>query len=233
MKRFLLTATLLLTLAVSGYAKDYIISTPNTSMILSAEQGKPLYFRYYGSRAEIKEVRDAGRMLRYDAYPAFGTRCDAPYAALVKQHDGDNAMKLVVDGVEKHNDGAMSTLSFTLRDVAHPTLSIKVNYSAYNDCDVIKTSTEYINEGKKPVVLQKYMSSVLPIQSDNCVLLHLDGSTKNEYNEVVEPLTSGVRTISTQVGSRVAQYRNASFMLGLDGRIDECRSEERRVGKEC
>ena len=222
MKRLLLTATFLLALAASGYAKDYIISTPNTSMILSAEQGKPLYFRYYGSRAEIKEVRDAGRMLRYDAYPAFGTRCDAPYAALVKQHDGDNAMKLVVDGVEKLNDGAMSTLSFTLRDVAHPTLSIKVNYSAYNDCDVIKTSTEYINEGKKPVVLQKYMSSVLPIQSDNCVLLHLDGSTKNEYNEVVEPLTSGVRTISTQVGSRVAQYRNASFMLGLDGRIDEC-----------
>ena len=222
MKR-LLTLVLLLASLATGFAKskDYVLSTPNTTMILSAEVGKTLYFRYYGSRAEVKEVRDAGRMLRYDAYPAFGTRCETPYAALVKQHDGDNASKLVVESVDERKEGNLSMLSFMLRDVAHPSLAIKVNYAAYDDCDIIKANTEYINEAKKPIVLQKYMSAVLPIQSDNCVLLHLDGSTKNEFNEVIEPLTSGVRTISSQVGSRVAQYHNASFMLGLDGRLDE------------
>ena len=82
-------------------------------------------------------------------------------------------------------------------------------------------NTEYFNEGKKAITLQKYMSAVLPIQSDNCVLLQLDGSIKNECNEYVLPLPEGVHTISTMNGSRVAQYNNASFMLGLDGKLDE------------
>ena len=218
MKRLLLTLTLLFALTASGFAKDYALHTPNTMMVLSAEEGKPLYFRYYGSKAKVDDIRAVGRMVKYEAYPAFGTYCDKPYAALVKQHDGDNAAKLVVEKVEMRPGGGFS---FLLRDVAHPTLAVKVNYFSYEDCDVIKMNAEYINEGKKPVVLQKYMSAVLPIQSDNCVLLHIDGSTKNEYNEVVEPLTSGVRTISSQSGSRTAIHHNASFMLGLDGRLDE------------
>ena len=129
----LLTTILLLATFGTAVAKDYMLSTPNTTIILSAEQGKQLYFRYYGAKAEAADVRAAGRMMKYDAYPAFGTRCDAPYASLVKQHDGDNATKFVVEKVEKVDGNHLSTLSFWLSDVAHPNLVVKVNYSAYND----------------------------------------------------------------------------------------------------
>ena len=220
MKRLFIAAFLTLA-ALTTTAKDYLLSTPNTSLILSAEEGKTLYFRYYGSKADVADVRAAGRMVKYDAYPAFGTRCDAPFAALVKQSDGDNATKFVVDKVEQSTADHLTTLSVWLRDVAHPNLVVKVNYSAYDDCDVVKMNSEYFNHGKKAIVLQKYMSAVLPIQSDNCVLMQLDGSTKNEYNQSQIPLPAGVHTISTQNGSRVSQYHNASFMLGLDGRLEE------------
>lgn len=221
MKRFLISLSAV-ALVFSANAKDYAISTPNSTLIISADEGKAPMFRYYGSRAEVSDVRGAGRMINgQEAYPAFGTRCDRPFASLVKQHDGDNAVKLVVEKVVESKEGNISTLSFLLRDVAHPTLAVKLNYSAYSDCDIVKMNTEYINEGKKPIVLQKYMSAFLPIQSENCVLLHLDGSTKNECNEYIEPLTSGVRIITSQLGSRVAMHNNASFMLGLDGRLDE------------
>ena len=221
MKKLLTTLCLLVGLVAAAEAKDYQISTPNTTIVLSAEVGKPLYFRYYGSSAEVSDIRSAGRMVKYDAYPAFGTRCDAPFAALVKQSDGDNATKFVVDKVEQSTADHLTTLSVWLRDVAHPNLVVKVNYSAYDDCDVVKMNSEYFNHGKKAIVLQKYMSAVLPIQSDNCVLMQLDGSTKNEYNQSQIPLPAGVHTISTQNGSRVSQYHNASFMLGLDGRLEE------------
>ncbi|MBQ2027583.1 MAG: alpha-galactosidase [Alistipes sp.] len=220
MKKPLLLLSILI-FAVSAFGKDYTLSTPNTSLILSAEEGKTLYFRYYGSRAEADDIRAAGRMLEYEAYPAFGTHCDVPYASLVKQHDGDNSVKYIVEKVEQSNNNGIEKLTFSLRDVAHPSLLVKVNYSAYSDCDIIKMNTEYFNEGKKAIVLQKYMSAVLPIQSDNCVLLHLDGVNKNECNEHIEPLTNGVRVISTQAGTQIAKYNNASFMLGLDGRLDE------------
>ena len=207
--------------AMVAQAKDYAISTPNTTLIISANEGEVLNFRYYGSRAEIEDVRAAGRMLKYNAYPAFGTHCDRPFASLVKQADGDNAVNLVVEKVFENNENGLNKLTIHLRDTAHPTLLVKVNYSAYSDCDIVKMNTEYINEGKKAVVLQKYMSAVLPIQSNNCVLLHLDGSTKNECNEHIEPLTNGVKIISTQAGSQIAADNNASFMLGLDGRLEE------------
>ena len=221
MKRLLLTATLLVAAFGTAVAKDYTLSTPNTSVILSAKEGEPLYFRYYGSKATAADVRAAGRMVKYDAYPAFGTRCETPYAALVKQHNGDNSSKFVVEKVEQSSADHLTTLSVWLRDVAHENLTVKVNYSVYDDCDVVKMNTEYFNSGKKPIVLQKYMSAVLPIQSDNCVLMQLEGNTKNENNEVVMPLPVGQYNISTTTASRVAQYFNASFMLGLDGRLEE------------
>ena len=220
MKKTLLILGAIL-MAISVQAKNYSVSTPNTTLIVTATEGKPLLFRYYGARAEISDIFAAGRTVNQEAYPAYGTHCDKPFASLVKQHDGDNAVKLVVEKVEQTAINGISKLTISLRDVAHPTLLVKVNYSAYSDCDIVKMNTEYINEGKKPVVLQKYMSAVLPIQSDNCVLLHLDGSSKNECNEHIEPLTNGVRVISTQSLSQMAKYNNASFMLGLDGRLDE------------
>ena len=220
MKKTLLILGAIL-MAISVQAKNYSVSTPNTTLIVTATEGKPLLFRYYGARAEMSDIFAAGRTVNQEAYPAYGTHCDKPFASLVKQHDGDNAVKLVVEKVEQTAINGISKLTISLRDVAHPTLLVKVNYSAYSDCDIVKMNTEYINEGKKPVVLQKYMSAVLPIQSDNCVLLHLDGSSKNECNEHIEPLTNGIRVISTQALSQMAKYNNASFMLGLDGRLDE------------
>ena len=221
MKKLLFSLSVVL-LAFSANAKDYAISTPNSTLIISAKEGSVPYFLYYGSRADISDVKAAGRTLsKQEAYPAYGTHCDQPFASLVKQHDGDNAVKLIAESVSEKNEGNITTLSLLLRDVAHPTLSVRLNYSAYSDCDIVKMNAEYINDGKKPIVLQKYMSAVLPIQSDNCVLLHLDGSSKNECNEHIEPLTNGVRVIATQNGSQVAKHENASFMLGLDGRLDE------------
>ena len=219
-KTLLIIGTVLM--ALSAQAKDYTISTPNTTLIISAKEGDTPYFRYYGSRAEVDDIKASGVALNgQEAYPAYGTHCHKPFASLVKQSDGDNAVKLVVEQVSESTNENLTTLSILLRDVAHPTLAVRLNYSAYSDCDIVKMNTEYINEGKKPVILQKYMSAVLPIQSDNCVLLHLEGSAQNECNEIVEPLTDGVRVISAQSVSHISQYSNASFMLGLDGRIDE------------
>ena len=81
--RKLLTSALLALVALAATAKDYTLNTPNSSLIITAIKEKPLYFRYYGSRAEAEDVRAAGRMVKYEAYPAFGTHCSAPYAALV------------------------------------------------------------------------------------------------------------------------------------------------------
>ena len=49
MKKLILTAILIVASLATAAAKDYQISTPKTPIILSAEEGETLYFRYYGS----------------------------------------------------------------------------------------------------------------------------------------------------------------------------------------
>ena len=54
-------------------AKSYSISTPNSTLVVTADEGKPLYFRYYGARAEVSDIFAAGRTVKQEAYPAYGT----------------------------------------------------------------------------------------------------------------------------------------------------------------
>lgn len=206
--------------AVAVHAGNYSISTPNSTLVLTADEGKPLYFRYYGTKASLGDVFSSYRAMKYDAYRSFGTRCNLPYACLVKHSDGDNATNLVVKGVECRENDTMSSLVVTLADTAHP-LKVILYYDAYKDCDVMKFHAEYVNEGRKPIVLQKYMSAMLPVKSQECWLLHLNGDHGNECNENVEPLAEGIKIISSRDGSRTSVGNNAAFMLGTDGKIDE------------
>ena len=109
MKKLLFILSSIL-LVGAAQAKDYAISTPNTTLIVSANTGETLMFRYYGSRAEIEDVRAAGRLLKYDAYPAYGTRCERPFASLVKQADGDNALKLVIESATESSENGLKKL---------------------------------------------------------------------------------------------------------------------------
>ncbi len=219
MKRVLLLVLILMG-AVDSMAKNYTLSTPNNTLIIEATKGKVPLFRYYGSTATIEDAVSVGKSLKYDAFHTFGNRTDLPYAALVKFPDGDNVTNLVVENVEQGKEGHISTLCITLKDTLHP-FRLKLRYAAFDDCDVMKFSTEYINDGKKPIVLQKYMSASLPVISKECTLLSLYGNTKNECNEQFERLGHGTKLLTTQQGNRTSYDIHSSFMLSLEGEMNE------------
>lgn len=216
----LFVATIAVLALLSATAKDYVVSTPKTMLVLTAETDKPLYFRYYGSRASLTDVFSSHRAMKEQAYRAFGTNCVKPVGSIVKFSDGDNCVNMKVKDVAEKEENGMKKLAVTLRDTAHP-FEICLHYDAYQDCDIIKCWAEYINLDKKPMVLQKYMSMFLPVKSQDCALLHLNGDHGNECNENIEPLTEGIKVISTMEGSRCAAQNIAGFMLGTDGRIEE------------
>ena len=219
MKRALLFVMILMG-TIDSMAKNYTLSTPNNTLIIEAVEGKAPMFRYYGSKATLDEAESVGKALQYEAFHAFGNRTDIPFAALVKFQDGDDAVNLVVESVEQSKEGHISTLCITLKDTLHP-FRLKLRYAAFDDCDIMKFSTEYINDGKKPIVLQKYMSASLPVISKNCTLLSLYGNTKNESNEQFERLGYGTKLLTTQQGNRTSYDIHASFMLSLEGDMNE------------
>jgi len=56
MKKLFAALALMLAVYGTGECKDYTISTPGSTLVLTAETGKPLYFRYYGTRASLDDV---------------------------------------------------------------------------------------------------------------------------------------------------------------------------------
>ena len=220
MKRILMTIAVAIIAVATLAGKDYRVSTPNSMLVLTAKEGEPLYFRYYGIKAEMTDVFSSYRAMKYEAFRAFGTHCSLPSACIIKHADGDNATKLVVEKVEETSTETMNILTVTLKEVARP-FKVKLYYKAYKDCDVIKMAAEYINDGKKPIILQKYMSAALPVKSEECWLMHIDGEHGSENNETFEPLTEGVKVLSTMEGGFPSRHNNASFMLGTDNRISE------------
>ena len=112
MKRLLITiaAAIMSFTALAG--PDYTVSTPNSMMVLTAEEGKPLYFRYYGIKTDLADVFSSYRAMKYEAFRAFGTHCNLPHACLIKHSDGDNASKLVVEKVENTSTKDLNILHY-------------------------------------------------------------------------------------------------------------------------
>ena len=109
MKRFLkvLGAALLLGAPkVSAWEGQVNVSTPNTSMVLHANEGEDLRQDYYGvkilvepngtaERIDFRQLKEAGSDLNFAALPTFGTVDMIHLPALQVQHtDGDLNLEL-------------------------------------------------------------------------------------------------------------------------------------------
>ena len=90
---------------------DVTIETPNTQLLLTAQEGGDLRQSYYGDKnATLQELRDGGSDLNFHAMPAFGTVDAVHSPALQVQHaDGDLNLELKVTDYEMKAD--LNTIS--------------------------------------------------------------------------------------------------------------------------
>lgn len=75
MKKKICLMLLLGGLCSSSVAKDYLVSTPNTSLLITAVPGEKSKFQYYGSRIEERDIQgvyDSGQAFGVESYPVFG-----------------------------------------------------------------------------------------------------------------------------------------------------------------
>ena len=122
-KTILAGAALLLTTALgAAVPPEVVVETPNTQLLLTAQEGGDLRQSYYGDKsATLQQLRDAGSDLSFSALPAFGT-VDAVHApALAVQHtDGDLNLEMQVTDYERRDEGRATLHVFTLRDKLQP-----------------------------------------------------------------------------------------------------------------
>lgn len=203
------------------FAQNLCVSTPKTSLVLSAPEGGKLKCLYYGSKLSEADVQNIeAAEAKHTAYPEYGLNCPVETALAVKHADGNMSLQLeVVKVTTQKQENAVKTV-VELKDKVYP-FYVNVCYKAYQDADVIETWTEISHQEKKPVVLNEFASAYLPIRRGDVWVSHLHGSWANEGQLVQEPLTSGMKVIKNKDGVRNSHTDHAEVMFSLDGRPQE------------
>ena len=109
MNRKRLTTLVVSCIAAFGLqAENVNISTKTTSLVVDATKGQDLRFMYYGAKLSDKDIAThcetggwKGQWNHFSAYPAYGVNCDQEYALSVVHANGDMALELRLEEVEK------------------------------------------------------------------------------------------------------------------------------------
>lgn len=204
-------------------AKDYLVSTPNTSLLINATPGKKVKIQYYGSKidtTDIKSIYSTGLAFDADGYPAFGLQTMGEKAIAVTQPDGNMTLDLIVDNAKQYAVADGDVTEIALKDRIYP-FEVKQCFKTYQGTDVLSTWTEIINNGKKPVTLYRFASAYLPIRRGDNWLTHFHGFWGAENTMYEEKLTNGQKVIANKDGAVNTESDNPSFMLSLDGKPQE------------
>ena len=188
-----LIAAIGLLLSSSLFAKDYLISTSKTSLLITANAGEPSKMQYYGVSivpGQIQSIYDAGLVLNANSYPAFGLQTVGEKAIAITQPDGNMSLDLAVDAVIQYTSKDGEITEVLLKDKIYP-VWVRQCYKAYKGTDVITTWVEIINNGKKPVTLYQFASAYLPTFRGDNWLTHFHGSWGAEHTMDEEKLTNG------------------------------------------
>ena len=222
MKRLFLAIVALLSVT-SLWAETYVLTTKNTSLVLSTDIGRRVNFVYYGPKIyNVDEVYSTSSQIGWNAYPCFGINCTCEHALAVTHANGDVSLELASTKAPKtyvDADGG-TVLEFTLKDKVFP-FYVKQYYKSYEDCDIIKTWTEIWHEEKNEVVLNKFASAYIPVKSNDIYLNYLAGGWGAESQLFEERIQRGRKTIGNHDGARTSFNGNPSFMLSLDGPAQE------------
>lgn len=221
LKKRIQTLAGLCLLAGGLFAQNVCVSTPKTSLLLSAPEGGELRILYYGQKLSDADLKTFEGERGIDAaYPVYGLTCITETALSVQHADGNMTLQMAVENVATNTTDKGTETVIRLKDKVYP-FYVNVCYRAYNDVDIIEAWTEITNGEKKPVTLNQFASAYLPIRRGEVWLSHLHGSWANEGRLVQEPLVSGMKVIKNKDGARNSHTDHAEVMFSLDGQPRE------------
>ena len=122
-----------------------------------------------------------------------------------------------------HAHGDAKTLEITLKDKKFSDISLKLNYTVFEDCDAICRNVELVNDNDGPVYIRKLMSLMLDLAEADYDMLTLDGDWIKEAHEHRRFLECGVLVNESTVGASSNRH-NPAFAL-LERGADESRGK--------
>lgn len=196
------------------------IETERTSLIYQVADNGRLYQKYLGKKlhhdSDIQYLPQGT-----EAYLTHGMEDYFEPAIHIRHNDYNSSLLLkYVDHSSNNTGNGINETVITLKDDKYP-VTVKLHYVAYDKENIIRTFTEISHEEKKPVILSKYASSMLHLNSSKYFLTEFSGDWAREANVTERELAFGKKVIDTKLGARANMFVSPFFQLALDNPSQE------------
>lgn len=201
--------------AMSANAEDIVISTDNNALVYNVADNGRVYQKYFGKK--LTNASEYASMPNGpEIYITSGMEDYYEPALHIVHADGNPSTLLTYTGHKTSTlaDGAKQTvISMTDKEYGD---NVDVYFIAYPEHDIIKTYTTITNGEKKPVVLEKYASSMLHFDNGDYYLTQFNGDWASEANAKETKLEYGRKQLDTKLGARANMFCSPFFQLGID-----------------
>ncbi len=214
-------ASVLLCFATLVHADEFIrVSTKSTDIVFRVSGNGRLYQSYFGRH--LTDEADLRHLSRgTEAYLTHGMEDYFEPALDVRHADGNPSTLLTYVSHNQNTaaDGSKYTV-ISLQDKEYGT-KVNLHFNAYTEEDVIKTYTEITNGEKKPVMLEKYASSMLHLTGGKYWLTEFSGNWADEGHISTTPLNFGKKVLDTKLGTRANMFTPPMFILSVGNQATE------------
>ena len=196
------------------------IETERTSLIYQVADNGRLYQKYLGKKlnhdSDIQYLPQGT-----EAYLTHGMEDYFEPAIHIRHNDNNSSLLLkYVDHSSNAIGNGVNETVITLKDDKYP-VTVKLHYVAYGKENIIRAFSEISHEEKKPVILCKYASSMLHLNSSKYFLTEFSGDWAHEANVTERELAFGKKVIDTKLGARANMFVSPFFQLALDNPSQE------------
>lgn len=221
--------------AVGCFAADNQIirvGTKNIDLVLQVAESGRVYQTYLGSKFlfesdlaklpwYVRAATDGSAVRRgWEVYSTSGNEDFFEPALSVTHNDGNASTYLYYVSSEAHSIAGGTETTIQLRDNKYP-IDVTLHYQAYENEDVIKSWTEIKHQEKKPIIMDKYASSMLYFENTSYYLNEFTGDWATEMNMTTQQLQRGKKIVDTKLGSRAAMHTQPFFQVGLGQPVKE------------
>ncbi len=211
----------LMIISSSSFAQKLIrIETKDNLLLLGVDTNAILKQLYFGRI--INDIGGFATSLEKsaEAYSTYGN--DVEHTALRVTHSDGNLttdLMFVSSNTTKQDDN-ISVTKIILKDKYYPD-EVTLFYKTYFEQDIIEQWMTFSHKEKSPVTLYNFASASLNFQSPAYYLDYFYGDWANEFNLIETKLSEGTKTIDSKLGVRTDQRSNQSFLLSLNGKLQE------------
>lgn len=200
-----------------------LLQTDNTGLVFTVGENGRLYQSYFGKR--LSNPADYANLTEgQEAYITHGMEDYFEPALHINHADGNPSTLLTYQSHTSTPTEWGTHTVITLTDKAYGD-QVKLYFDTYSKENVFKTWTEITNNENKPVVLEKFASSMLHFDAPAYYLTEYNGDWASEAKANEQPLKFGKKEVDTKLGARANMFVSPFFQLAIGSQADEDHGE--------